>query len=231
MTVSPEDNSSQGMYEEQHLDSPYIECVWRAQAVRNERYLVAAVEYWDIWFSRQLDGQMVAALSGPTVGHRWVESVVGEYGWGVQLRAHIVVPGVSARLVLGEKDHWVEEGHVTITRRAYFHPPVRRARNVRQQTHRTGYPSIRRRRPPRPDQQRRRLLRTSLAAPSTGGDRTNPQADRSIVPCPRSLRSATAGLTTRANAPRAAGFSDQAHLTRSLRAFHGQTPARILSGS
>lgn len=26
------------------------------------------------------------------------------------------------------------------------------------------------------------------------------------------------------------GFADQAHLTRSLRAFHGQTPAQVLSG-
>lgn len=231
MTVSPEDNSSQGMYEEQHLDSPYIECVWRAQAVRNERYLVAAVEYWDIWFSRQLDGQMVAALSGPTVGHRWVESVVGEYGWGVQLRAHIVVPGVSARLVLGGEERLpVEEGHVTI---AGHRLPVPEYDELETFVNRLIELDIL-----RSDDDVRRVLIGDDAGyferhwqrrvrAATGLTR------KQIAQLSRA-REAFAllqqGLPPAECATRC-GFSDQAHLTRSLRAFHGQTPARILSGS
>lgn len=94
-------DEAEALYEERGSESPFIECTYRARAVNDERYLVPATEHWDIWFGREPDGETIAGLSGPSLGHRWVASVVGQYGWGVQLRAHMVVLGVSKRLLLG----------------------------------------------------------------------------------------------------------------------------------
>lgn len=55
------------VYEEHHPDSPVLQCVWQARATRDERYLVPAVEYWDMWFARSRGGEILAGLSGP----RW----------------------------------------------------------------------------------------------------------------------------------------------------------------
>ncbi|MBG9885232.1 hypothetical protein ABE10_01240, partial [Bacillus toyonensis] len=54
------------MYEEHQPDSPVLQCVWQARATKDERYLVPAVEYWDLWFARAPDGKVRAGLAGPT---------------------------------------------------------------------------------------------------------------------------------------------------------------------
>lgn len=220
----------EGMYEERQLDSPHIECVWQARAVREERYLTPAVEYWDIWFARQPDGEEVAGLSGPSVGHRWIASVVGEHGWGVQLRAHVVVPGVSKRLVLGGEQRLpVEDGLVQIGRHRLPFPEFEELETFVDRL--LDLDVL------RSDDDVRRML----SGDDTGYSERNWQ---------RRVRDAT-GLTRKqisqlvrareafellqqgvppAECAMRCGFSDQAHLTRSLGAFHGQTPARILSG-
>ncbi|MFT3943033.1 MAG: AraC family transcriptional regulator [Ancrocorticia sp.] len=232
MTVTPDDPlpSPEGMYEEQHLDSPYVECVWRAKAVRSERYLVAAVEYWDMWFSRQPGGEIIAALSGPTVGHRWVESVVGEYGWGVQLRAHIVVPGVSARLVLGGEERLpVRDGRVTI---AGHDLPVPEYEELEAFVTRLIELDVLR----SDDDVRRVLIGDDAGYSERHWQRRVRGATgltrKQIAQLARAREAFTLlqqGVSPAECAARC-GFSDQAHLTRSLRAFHGLTPARILAG-
>ena len=59
------DDVAVGLYEERPGASAYVECTWQARAVREERYLVPAIEHWDIWFAREPDGSMVAAAVGP----------------------------------------------------------------------------------------------------------------------------------------------------------------------
>ncbi len=217
------------MYEERRLDSPHIECVWQARAVRHERYLVPAVEYWDLWFARRPDGDLLAGLSGPTLGHRWIASVVGEHSWGVQLRAHVVVPGAGKRLVLGgELRLPVEHGHVEITGHRVPLPEYTELEAFVDRL--VELDAL------RSDDDVRRVL----AGDDVGYSERHWQ---------RRVR-ATTGLTRKqisqlarareafellqqgmspAECAIACGYSDQAHLTRSLRVFHGQTPARILA--
>jgi AraC-like DNA-binding protein len=218
------------MYEEQHPDSPVLACVWQARATRDERYLVPAVEYWDLWFAREPGGLLVAGLSGPTLGHRWVRSAIGEHSWGVQLKAHVVLPGVSKQLLLGgEQRLVVEDGHVTLARHVVPFPEFEELETF---TDRLLELDVL-----RCDDDVRRML--------TGDDGGYSERHRQ-----RRVRAAT-GLTrkqieqlSRAREALAlllqgvppvecaarCGFADQAHLTRSLAAFHGQTPARALSG-
>lgn len=218
------------MYEEHHPDSSVLECVWQARATRDERYLVPAVEYWDLWFAREPGGELLAGLSGPTLGHRWVRSAIGEHSWGVQLKTHIFLPGVSKQLLLGgEQRLVVEAGHVTLAQHVVPFPEFAALEAF---TDRLLELDVL-----RCDDDVRRML--------SGDD-----ADYSERHRQRRVRAAT-GLTrkqieqlSRAREAFAllmqgvppiecaarCGFADQAHLTRSLRAFHGQTPAQVLSG-
>lgn len=219
-----------GMYEERHPESPHIECVWQALAVRDERYLVPAVEYWDLWFARQQDGTELAGLSGPSLGHRWIASAIGEHGWGVQLRAHVVVPGVSKRLVLGlEQRLPVEGGHITIADHRVPFPEYGELEAFVDHLLEIGIL--------RSDDEVRRVL----SGDSSGYSERHWQrrvreatgiTQKQIAQLGRAREAFTLlqqGVTP-AECAAQCGFADQAHLTRSLGLLHGQTPARILAG-
>lgn len=220
----------ESMYEERRLDSPVLECVWQARATRDERYLVPAVEYWDLWFAREPDGELRAGLAGPTMGHRWIRSTIGEHSWGIQLKAHAVLPGVSKELLLGgEQKLVVEAGHVTLSHHAVPFPEFEDLESFARRLLKLDVL--------RHDDDVRRML--------SGDDAGYSERHRQ-----RRIR-ATTGLTRKqieqlsrareayalllAGVPPTecaarCGFADQAHLTRSLRAFHGQTPGQVLSG-
>jgi len=229
-TTAADDDGDGALYEERPSDSPFIECTYQARAVKDERYLVPATEHWDIWFGREPDGEISAGLSGPSLGHRWVASVIGQHGWGVQLRSHMVVPGVSKRFLLGgEMRLPVVDGHVELSGHRLTVPEfdeldgfvdglvargllrsdddVRRALSGDE----SGYSER---------QWQRRARET------TGMTR---KQIAQITRARRAFELLQQGLTP-AECAAECGYSDQAHLTRSLRAFHGMTPARILAG-
>lgn len=218
------------LYEEHRPDSRVLECVWQARATKDECYLVPAVEYWDLWFARKPNGSLLAGFAGPTLGHRWIRSAIGEHSWGMQLKAHVVVPGVSKQLLLGgEQRLIVEEGDLTVTGHVVPFPEFD---DLEAFTDRLLELDV------------LRCDDDVLLMLSGGG------AGYSERHSQRRVR-ATTGLTrkqieqlSRAREAFAlllqgvppvecaarCGFADQAHLTRSLKVFHGQTPARVLSG-
>lgn len=218
------------MYEEHHPDSPALKCVWQAQATRDERYLIPAVEYWDLWFTRAPDGETRAGLSGPTLGHRWIRSTIGEHSWGIQLKAHVVLPGVSKQLLLGgEQKLVVDAGRVTIAGHALPFPEFA---DLEEFTDRLLTLDIL-----RCDDDVRRMLSGDDAGYSERHRQRRVRATtgltRKQIDQLARAREAFAMLLQGVPASECAarsGFSDQAHLTRSLRTFHGQTPAQVLSG-
>lgn len=228
-TMTAEEHQDKGMYREHHPESVDIECVWEAQAVRDERYLVPAVEHWDIWFARQPDGEQVAGFSGPSFGHRWVTSVVGEHSWGVQLRAHVVIPGVSKRLVLGGEQRLpLQEGKVTIGQHRF---PLPEFDNLESFVNQLLARDVL-----RSDDE----IRRALSGDETGYSerqwqrrvRTSTGLTRKQIAQLARAREAFALLqrgVRPAECAESCGFADQAHLTRSLGLLQGQTPAQILS--
>lgn len=189
-----------------------------------------AVEHWDLWFTRAADGELRAGIAGPSIGHRWIRSTVGEHSWGVQLKTHIVLPGVRKDLLLGaEQQFVVEDGFITLGMQAVPFPEFEDLESFVQGLLELDVL--------RHDHAVQRML--------TGDD-----AGYSTRRRQRRIRAAT-GLTrkqieqvSRAREAYAlllqgvppiecaerCGFADQAHLTRSLRVFHGQTPAQVLAG-
>ncbi|APX34728.1 AraC family transcriptional regulator [Brachybacterium sp. P6-10-X1] len=218
------------MYEEHHPDSPVLECVWQARATRDECYLVPAVEYWDLWFARAAGGELLAGLSGPTLGHRWIRSTIGEHSWGVQLKAHVVLPGVSKQLLLGgEQRLFVEAGHVTLAKHAVPFPEFA---DLEAFTDRLlGLDVL------RCDGDVRRMLSGDDVGYSERHRQRRVRAATGLTPkqIEQLSRAREAFALLMQGVPpivcaARCGFADQAHLTRSLRAFHGQTPAQVLSG-
>jgi hypothetical protein len=220
----------ESMYEERHPDSMVVECIWQGQATKDERYLVPAVEYWDLWFAREPGGEVLAGLSGPTLGHRWIRSKIGEHSWGVQLKAHVVVPGVSKQLLLGgEQRLVVEAGQVTIARHTL---PIPEFEDLVAFTDLLLELDVL-----RCDDDVRRMLSGDDAGYS---ERHRQRRVRAATGLTRkqidqlSRAREAFGLLLRGIPPiecaARCGFADQAHLTRSLRAFYGETPARVLSG-
>lgn len=218
------------VYEEHHPDSPVLQCVWQARATKDERYLVPAVEYWDMWFARSRGGEIVAGLSGPSVGHRWLRSTIGEHSWGIQLKPHIVVPGVSKQLLLGgEQRLVVDAGRITVAGTALPFPEfadleaftdrlveldvLRCDDDVRRMLSGddTGYS----------ERHRQRRVRDSTGL-------TRKQIEQ-LSRAREAFALLLQGVPPSVSAARC-GFADQAHLTRSLKTFHGQTPAQVLSG-
>lgn len=218
------------MYEERHPDSRVLECVWQARATRDERYLVPAVEYWDLWFAREPDGTVLAGLIGPTLGHRWIRSTIGEHSWGIQLKAHVVLPGASKLLLRGgEQLLAVHAGNVTIAEHSI---PVPEFEDLERFTDRLLELDVL-----RDDGHVRRMLSGDDAGYS---ERQRQRRVRAVTGLTRKqieqlsrAREAYALLlqgTPPAECAERCGFADQAHLTRSLSAFHGQTPGQVLSG-
>ncbi len=218
------------LYEEYRPDSPVLECVWQARATEDERYHVPAVELWDLWFTRESDGSLLAGLAGPTLGHRWIRSTVGQHSWGVQLRAHVVVPGVSKQLLLGgEQRLMVQEGHVAITGHVVPFPEFD---DLEAFTDRLLELDVL-----RCDDEVRLMLSDTGAGYSERHSQRRVRAatglTRKQIKQLSRAREAFALLlqgVPPAECAERCGFADQAHLTRSLKVFHGQTPARVLAG-
>lgn len=219
-----------GVYEESPSPSPDVECTWRTRPTRPGRYLIPAVEYWDIWFARGPGGELTAAIGGPTLGHRWVDAVVDEYGWGVQLGAHVAVPWASKGLLTGGEEDLSIRGRDVVLEGQRFNVPdhaglsrfvsdlveaglLRSDDDVRRALSgdHSGY-SVR-------HWQRRIREVTGLTRKQIA------QLERART----AYRLLQEGVRPAECAARC-GYSDQAHLTRSLRLFHGQTPARVLAG-
>ena len=224
------DDVAVGLYEERPGASAYVECTWQARAVREERYLVPAIERWDIWFAREPDGSMVAGLSGPALGSRWIASVVGEHGWGVQLSAHVVVPGVPKKLLLGGEVRLpVVDEVVEISGRRVPVPSFDGLEDFVAELLRIDVL--------RSDDD----VRRALAGDDVGYSerhwqrrvRDSTGVTRKQISQLARAREAYALLqrgVTPAECAVTCGYADQAHLTRSLRLLHGETPARILAG-
>lgn len=104
------------MWKEHPGTSPAVRRRWCAIVEVPGRYAIAASEYWGISFIRRGDGSLAVEFDGPNVAAKVVESREGETYWGVELAAHVFVPGVDKQVIMGAtvalpvQDGWVRVG-------------------------------------------------------------------------------------------------------------------------
>lgn len=219
-----------GDYGYRESRSPHVNLVWWAEIDEDSTYVDAANEFWGLSFGEgAVGGAMTATLIGPTTDPRTLDMRAGERAWGVELAAHVFVRGLA-------KSHLVGELRPLDTDGAWFELAGIRL--------------------PIPDLDGLEYLvgvllrqgvlvadhRVAAALSGDGGRWSERTLHRSVAETTglgrkrieqlRRARTAYAllqeGLSL-AEAANAAGFADQAHMTRAFTALAGQSPARILA--
>lgn len=216
------------MYQQLASASPVIHCRWRAVVEEPGEYDIPASECWDLAFIRRTDGSLAAELGGPSFSSRVLSSCVGESYWGVQFVPHVSLPGIDKAAVLGEMvplavtDAEFHIGGVRLRIPSWSEleafvddllasgllvadEPVRRA--LGGDDH--GYSER--------SWQRRFRQVTGL---------TRKQIEQ-LERAHQAYRLLRRGVPP-SHAAQAAGYADQAHLTRSLRMIQGRTPGQVV---
>lgn len=219
------------MWEQRTSSSPEIRTLWRAFADESADYTDEASEHWGLSFIRRVDGSLGAEFAGPRIEGLPIRSSTGESYWGVELAAHVVIPGVDKALLRGAIAGLpVADGRVTIAGSSYpipmwedLEPFVSRLRgdgvvvadaDIRRALSGDDRGLSRR------SWQRRFWSVTGLRRKEIE------RLDRSR----RAYRLLSEGVPP-AEVAIAVGYADQAHLTRELRRIRGETPARILAAA
>lgn len=217
------------MYEQKNSTSPLINCIWHAVSTQDGVYSDAANEYWGFGFTKRADGSLAAELIGPSLQPRILEGHKGEEYWGVELNAHVQVCNAPKQSLLGNTVELSVEGNTfEINGRYYLVPNYKELEAFVQQLETDG--TI--------------VSDTHIYRALFGDD-----AGFSVRNKQRRFRSVT-GLTKKqidqlqrvryafyllqsgaspAQAASAAGYSDQAHMTRSFKMLRGETPAKIIA--
>ena len=219
------------MWEQRASASPEILTVWRAFADEDAGYIDEASEHWGLSFISRANGSLAAELAGPRIEGLPIRAHVGESYWGVELAAHVVVPGVDKALLRGAiAELPVAQGQVAIGGRCY---PVPTWEQLEPFVSRLLTDGV--------------LVADDDVRRALGGDagglsrRSWQRRFRSVTGlrrkeierlarCRNAYRLLSEGRPP-AEVAVLAGYADQAHLTRELRRIRGETPARILAAA
>lgn len=194
-------------------------------------YPVVGSEYWGLSFIRRPGGEVAAELDGPCLRARVVEGFVGEHYWGVELAAHVAIPGVPKRAIMGETVALrVDDGLVELGGHRWPVPDWPDLESWVDRLAERGGLLV-------DEEIRRALLGERVGASERTWQRryrrtvgmTSQQIDQ-LRRAQRAYVLLQTGLSP-AEAAAEAGFADQSHLTRALRLIRGQTPAAIISAS
>lgn len=219
------------MWEERCSECPEIRTVWRAFADESGEYTDDATEHWGLSFIRRPDGSLGAELAGPRVERKHITGNAGESYWGVELAAHVVIPGVDKGLLRGEISQLeVESGEVVLAGRRYPIPEWAGLESFVQSLLADGVLVA--------DADIRRALDGNSVGLSQRSWQRRFRAvtglrRKEIERLERARRAyvlLSEGLTP-GEVALAVGYADQAHLTRELRRIRGETPARILASA
>jgi AraC-like DNA-binding protein len=214
-------------FEEREAESPFIDAVWRTRSVSHQSFISVAATHWEIVVWRQA-GQTHLTVRGPETKATTVPIPANAEFFGVEFRLGAFMPDLPV-LSLVDRDLTLPRGVGASFRLhgSVFETPT--------------YDNI--------DAFVNRLAREGLLVsdPVVSAVLQGRQMDLSSRSIERRVRRAT-GLTlgtirqierakkaaalldrgaTVLDAGMHAGYADQAHLTRSLKRFMGQTPAQI----
>jgi AraC-like DNA-binding protein len=216
--------------EEETITSPFVERVWRTRSVPVESFISVAANRWEIVVTRQDEGAYVS-VRGPETSATTSPIPQDAHFVGIRFRPGAFMPGLPAnRLVNSQVDlPELGDGSFWLGDRAWETPSFDNAEVFVSALVREGLLAL----DPEveavargfstglsPRSIQRRFLRATGLTQS---------AFRQI----ERARSAVEQLDCGApilDVVQRSGYSDQAHLTRSLKLFAGQTPAQIANG-
>lgn len=215
------------MYREWDLPHATVRCAWAVDSTSDGQWTQPATEFWGLAFSSTGAG-LGAELIGPASHPQHFELRAGDRFWGVELHAHVFlrsVPKTSFKLIqalplvpggflLGDRHHaFPDENQLgEVVEALVADGLLSSERSVELALTGIG------------DQSGRTLRRRMREV--TG---LNHQQIAGMARAREAFRLLSEGIQI-ADVVERAGYSDQAHLTRSLRALAGRTPRAILAG-
>ncbi len=217
------------MYEERSSTSDLINCVWHAVAKESATFTDPANEYWGLAFTKHVNGSFSAELVGPTLKPRSMDSHSGEEYWGMEFKAHVVMRGVNKQIILGDFIKLpVSRGCFYVAKTDYDIPSYETLESMVDQLEKSGV-----------------IAGSDIIRKSLGGNEKNISqrsrqrhfkqvtglTKKQITQLERA-RHAFFLLQSGSNATEVAnevGYSDQAHMIRSLKAIRSETPAQIIA--
>jgi hypothetical protein len=219
-------------YWEWASSSDLVRVAWRVVVDRDGTWTTGGSEFWGLAFTRFPDGVHLAQVVGPSLEPRTMTLRAGEVTWGVDLRPHVFWRGLAKTSVVDEMRDlptervgdgwWFELGGVRLPLPAVAELDAA-VESLRENGLLVAEPLVGAVLAGADVDVPDRTVRRRFQA--TTGLRRG-QVDRV-----RRARAAYALLTAGAGlaeAAAAAGFADQAHMTRELRRLAGATPARLL---
>lgn len=211
------------MYEQKLSNLPFIESIWRAQVTQEGEYSDPAKDTWGLAFTRRQNGSLAAELLGPSIQHRMLAGNVGDEYWGVELYAYVTMRGVNKPQLTGEfVSLRVENSSFFIGDDVYSIPSFDDLEGFCKTLASLGVIShISRSLDTQTTLSLRSKQRNHLKV--TGLTRKKRQQ---INRAERAIALLRSGMSPSEVATEV-GYSDQAHLTRSLKYLHGKTPATI----
>ncbi|ALV47111.1 hypothetical protein MB46_18075 [Arthrobacter alpinus] len=217
------------MYQQISSSIPAVNCLWRAVVDEPATYIDPANEYWGLAFTRRSDRSFRAELIGPSLDPRELESRRGDAYWGVEFRAHVVIEGATKSSVLGATvDLGVDGNHFELLGCRYRVPHYEELEPfVAGLLDSSAITS-------------REDVRRSLTGDGSGySPRSWQRHIRWVTGLSRKqiqqLERARHAFFLLQNgyspsdAAVAAGYADQAHMTRSMRLLRSETPAQIIA--
>ncbi|MFW3168466.1 helix-turn-helix domain-containing protein [Geodermatophilus sp. CPCC 206100] len=217
------------MWEQRASGSPEIRSVWRAFVEEDAGYTDEASEHWGLSFIRRPDGSLAAELAGPRIEGLPIRAHIGETYWGVELAAHVFIPGVDKALLRGAIAALpVADGRVTIGGRRVPIPAWEELERFVSRLVAEGVmvadADVRRALGGDDDGLSLRSWQRRFRAVTGLRRKEIERLDR----CREAYRLLSEGVSP-VEVAVAVGYADQAHLTRELRRIRGETPARILA--
>lgn len=218
-----------GGYGYRESSSPHINVVWWADIDEDADYSDVANEYWGLAFGLLADGTPTATLIGPCLEPRELHMCGGERAWGVELAAHVFVRLIEKAQLLGEMRPLETDGQWFSLAGARLPVPDREGlEELVDVLVQQGILAV------------NRDVAAALAGESVPWSSRSVHRHvmvaaglgRSKIEQLQRLRTAYALLQegySLTNAAQAAGFADQAHMTRAFTAFSGSSPAKILA--
>jgi AraC-like DNA-binding protein len=210
--------------------SDFVERIWRTRGVPETAMISVAVPHWQIVVVEHSRGPRSVLVRGPETKASIVEIPQEAEFLGIEFKLGTFIPALAAETLVdvGRPLAAVSRTRVNLAGSSWEIPNFENAHDFVTQLARDGALV-------RDSVVQQVLLREPLAITERSVQRRFLRATglsygtvRQIERAERTVALLTAG-TSIADAIEIAGYSDQAHMTRSLQRFLGKTPARVVS--
>ena len=210
-------------YEERSSRLPFIQCLWLANVAQVGEYDDIAKETWGLAFTKHADGSLAAELLGPSYRHRVLERVLGDEYWGVEFYSSVTMIGVDKpKLTSKLVPLLVIDGNFFIGENSYKVPSFEELEAFCDDLEKQGIILYF---PKSLEYQGSLSLRSNQRhyCKAVGLTRKQSYQIRRAKLASTLLKNGTAPI----DAALKAEYSDQAHMTRSLKSLFGKTPTQI----